>query len=159
MAVSTAISIKVAYYYGANLPVEIKRYSYTALLFTLVFMSICSVILYLFPSQIIGLFTNDADVIKISIPLICVVAAYQIFDGMQGITSGILKGFKMTKTVTACVIAGYWFIGAPIAYITVYKYNMSLKGFWIALAISLCFMGAIQLLIAKYRYKSLLKNN
>ena len=158
MAISTALSVKVAYYFGSNSPIELKKYSYTGLIFGVGFMCIAAIILTLFPQQIIELFTDKIRVINIAIPLIPVVASYQIFDGCQCITGGILKGFKKTKTVTVCVIVGYWLFGAPIAYLLVYKYNLALKGFWIALAMSLCIMSLIQSVIAKHRYKLLLSN-
>ena len=82
-----------------------------------------------------------------------VVAAYQIFDGLQIVMGGTLKGFKMTKFVSGAVLAGYWFIGAPVAFILVGKYGLSIKGYWIALAVSLGVMGIVQTLMAKYKYK------
>ena len=72
---------------------------------------------------------------------------------MQAVTSGILKGFKKTKTVSLTVLASYWFVGAPVAAILVYKYNFSLRGFWIALALSLCVMGNVQAAIARKKYR------
>lgn len=158
LAISTALSVKVAYHYGANSPIEVKKYSYTGLIFGVGFMCFAAIVLALFPREIIELFTDNIRVVNIAIPLIAVVAAYQIFDGIQCITAGILKGFKKTKTVTTCVLIGYWFIGAPIAYILVYKYNMALKGFWLALAISLFLIGFIQSVIVKIRYKLFLSN-
>ena len=158
LAISTALSVKVAYHYGAKSPVEIKKYSYVGLIFGVGFMCLAAVILAIFPKEIIKLFTDNVRVVNIAIPIICTVAAYQIFDGFQCITGGILKGFKKTKTVTACILIGYWLIGAPIAYYFVYKCNMSLKGFWIALATSLFLIGFIQAIIAKNQYKLLLTN-
>ena len=152
LSTSTAISVKVAYYYGANQPQEIKNYSYAAFFIGVGFMVFTSIILTIFPKQIISLFTTDFQVITLILPIISVVAAYQIFDGIQAITSGILKGFKKTKTVSLTVLASYWFVGAPVAAVLVYKYNFSLRGFWIALAISLCIMGLAQAAIARKKY-------
>ena len=115
-AISTALSVKVAYWFGAKKPVEIKNYSYTALYTVLGFMTLISLILAVFPKQIISIFTSDNEVMKIALPLISIVAAYQIFDGFQCVTGAVLKGFKLTKTVTATVLTGYWLAGAPIAY-------------------------------------------
>lgn len=156
-AISTALSVKVAYWFGAKKPIEIKKYSYTALYTVLGFMTLISLILAVFPVPVISIFTSDNEVMKIALPLISIVAAYQIFDGFQCVTGGILKGFKLTKTVTATVLTGYWIVGAPFAYILVVKYGMSLRGYWLALAVSLCTMGFIQAAIAKSYYKRLLK--
>ena len=158
-ALSTAVSVKVAYFYGAKSPKEIRKYSYTTLITSVGFMILTSAILAIFPKQIIGLFTMDKEVIRLSLPIISVAAVYQIFDGFQAVTGGILKGFKMTKAVSISVIASYWGIGAPVAMYFVGICNFSLKGYWIALAVSLCVMGVVQAAIAKRKYRLLLKDS
>ena len=154
-ALSTALSVKVAYYCGADKPEDVKNYSFTAICFVLGFMAFVSLILSLFPEQIISIFTSDEAIMDIAVPLISILAAYQIFDGLQSVTGGILKGFKLTKTVSLTVLAGYWLIGAPIAFILVSKFGMQLKGYWIALAMSLFSMGLMQSVIAKNNFKRL----
>ncbi len=157
MSIATAVAIKVAYYFGAKKCKEVKKYSYAGVIMGVTFMAFCSLILSLFPAQIIKLFTDNAQVLSISLPLILIAAIYQVFDGFQVITGGILKGFKLTKIVSATVLCGYWIIGMPIAFILVTKYNYSLKGYWIALAAALFSMGMIQALIAKYKFNKFKK--
>lgn len=157
LAISTALSVKVAYHFGANNPDEIKIYSYTALYMVIGFMVLISLGLFIYPSGIIAIFTTDSRVMQIAVPLISILAAYQIFDGIQGVMGGILKGFKKTETVFLIVLSGYWLIGAPIAYILVTKYDMSLKGYWLALAMSLFAMGLIQAIAAKRVFNKLRK--
>lgn len=153
LAISTAAAIKVSYNYGARKPDEIKKYSYAALLLGVSFMALCGLLLATFPQQLISIFTNNQEVMNIALPVILVAATYQIFDGFQVIAGGILKGFAMTRVVSACVLFGYWFVGMPVAYYFVFKQGYSLKGYWIALAVALFFMGLIQTLFAKYKFK------
>ena len=40
----------------------------------------------------------------------------------------------------------------PVAVLLVYKYDMSLSGYWIALAVSLCVMGFVQAFMAKHKF-------
>ena len=157
LSISTAVAIKVAYYYGAKNTEEIKKYSYIALFMGVSFMAICSLILLVFPSQIIEIFTDNKQVMQIALPIVTVAAMYQIMDGFQVIAGGILKGFKMTKIVSCCVLFGYWLVGMPVAYILVFKNGFSLKGYWIALAVSLLFMGLVQAIIAKYKFNKIKK--
>lgn len=152
LSIATATSVKVAYYYGAKKVDEIRNFISSSTIMSIGIMVLISIILLLFPRQIIALFTDDVEVYKIVFPIISVVAAYQIFDGLQVVMGGVLKGFKMTKVVSGSVLAGYWLIGMPVAFTLVGKMNLSLQGYWIALAVSLCFMGIIQALIAKYKY-------
>lgn len=155
LSVSIALSVKVAYYYGAGRLEEIKNFSYAALVTGVGFMAAAGVILAVFPKQLISLFTDNSEVLSIALPIVSIAAMYQIFDGFQVIMGGVLKGFKMTKFVSGAVLTGYWGVGMPIAIVLVYKYGLSLKGYWIALAISLCVMGFIQAAMAGYKFKKL----
>ena len=154
LAVSTALSVKVAYYFGAKRLKELKSYSVAGVIMGAGFMALAAIILAIFPVQLIKLFTDNIEVIKISIPIVSIVAAYQIFDGLQVVLSGILKGFKRTKIVSVSVICGYWVIGAPIAYLLVEKFALSLRGYWIALALSLFSIGFIQSVFIKKEFSS-----
>ncbi len=158
LSISTALAVKVSYYYGANNAIEIKNYSCSGLIMGVGFMALAGIILALFPSQLISLFTKNPEVINIALPIVSIAAMYQIFDGFQVVTGGILKGFKMTKFVSNSVLIGYWGVGMPTAIIFAGKMNMSLKGYWIALAVSLCVIGFVQAAFAKYKYTQI-KNN
>lgn len=155
LSISTAVAVKVAYYFGAKKREEMKRYSIAGLIIGVGFMAIASCILIGFPRQLIRLFTDNADVIRTAIPIVFVAATYQVFDGLQVVAGGILKGFKMTKAVSIIVLTGYWLVGLPTAIICVGKLKMSLKGYWIALAVSLLTMGIVMSLISLYKFKQL----
>ncbi len=157
LAVSTAVAVKVSYFFGAEKPCEIKKYSYAGLITGVGFMAFAGIILALFPKQLISLFTTDSEVMKIAVPLVSIAAMYQVFDGFQVVSGGILKGFKMTKFVSAAVLTGYWLVGMPTAILLVGKFHLSLRGYWIALAISLCTMGFVQAACARYKFNKINK--
>lgn len=157
LAISNAIAIKVGYYNGSKDFNEIKFYSKVGLFMSSFFMFMCSMLLFFFPVGIIKIFTSDPQIIKIGVPILFVAAIFQVFDGFQVAASGILKGLKLTKTVTICVLSGYWFLGLPLGYVLATKYNYSLLGFWIGLAVSLCIIGIVLAMIIWYKFKQLKK--
>ena len=101
------------------------------------------------------MYTDNQQVLSIALPIIIVVAVYQIFDGVQAVAAGILKGFKMTKVVSTGVLLAYWAVGMPVAFICVGKYNISLKGYWIALAVSIIVMAFVFGSLSLVKYKKL----
>lgn len=157
LSIATAVSIKVSYNYGAKKAKEIKNYSYMGLFMGVSFMAFCSLILALFPSELVRIFTDNEEVLKIAMPIVILAAMYQVFDGFQVITGGILKGFKLTNVVTASVLIGYWLVGMPVAYILVWHHGYSLRGYWIGLAVSLLFMGLYQAIAAKNKFNEVKK--
>lgn len=155
LSISTALSVKVAYNYGANNKNEIIKYSKAGSIMGIGIMALAGIILAVFPKQIINLFTGDTEVLKIALPLIFIVAMYQIFDGFQVIMGGILKGFKMTKFVSNAVLFCYWVIAMPIALILVGKFGLLLQGYWIALATALFSMGFVEIYMVKRKLKEM----
>ncbi len=155
LAISNAIAIKVGYHNGAKDYSEIVMYSKVGIAVSTVFMAICAMAILIFPIPILKLFTSDARVLEIGLPIMLVAGLYQIADGFQVAASGVLKGLKMTKLVSACVLSGYWLVGLPFGILLAYKFDMLLLGFWIGLAVSLGIMGIIMALLIVYKLKKL----
>ncbi|MGN0014465.1 MAG: MATE family efflux transporter, partial [Candidatus Gastranaerophilaceae bacterium] len=59
----------------------------------------------------------------------------------------ILKGLKMKKSVTICVLLCYWLVGIPLGFYLAYIQNMSLKGFWLGLTLSLFLLSILESII------------
>lgn len=155
MSISAAIAIKVGFFNGAKDFAEIFKYSLFGTLLSVLFMGCCSILLLVCPKQIFEIFTNNAQMIALGLPILHIAAFYLMFDGLQVSLSGVLKGLKMTKVASVSLIAGYWLFGLPFGYFLAYHYNMSLNGFWIGLATSFLFMSAIFLIVIYFKFKSL----
>lgn len=157
MSISAAIAIKVGYYNGAKILSEIKRYSLSGTLMAVMFMAFCSVLLTVAPRQIFEVFTSNNEMLALGIPILHIAAYYLMFDGLQVSLSGILKGLKMTKIASVTLIAGYWLFGLPFGYMLAYKYDMSLRGFWIGLAVSFLAMTILFFIVIYRKFKMLKK--
>ena len=140
LSIATAMSIKIGFYNGAGNKQEIKRYSIAGLIMATLFMSCCSLAFFLKPEFFIGIFSKDKVIFDIAINIVPIFSIFVIADGLQVSLGGILKGLKMTKAVSACILSSYWIIGVPLGFFLAYKANLSLLGFWIALMIA---VGAI----------------
>ena len=154
LSLSNALAIKVGYFNGAKLLPQIKMYSGVGIVSSVIFMAFCSVILLMFPAQIFAIFTSDKSILEVGIPVLIVCACFEMLDGLQTSLSGVLKGLKMTKTVSACIISGYWLCGLPLGFWLAYGLNMQLKGFWLGLALSFLAISVIQavMILFKFRY-------
>lgn len=148
MSVSIATTIKVGYSNGAKNLEDIKRYSFVSCFISEIFMLLCGVIIAMFPVQIIKLFTADTELIKIMIPIMILLAIFEITDGLQVTLCGIFKGLKDTKIVMITNFISYLIIGLPIgAYLAIIK-EQNLFGFWIGLSVTsvlLCIILGLRL--------------
>ena len=152
-AISSAIAIKVGYYNGAKNFDEIKNYGRAGLLLSAMFVLFYSVIYLTVPEHIIGIFTHDKEIVRIALPIVTLLALFEIADGIQISLSGILKGLKLTKQATLCTIASYWGIGIPLGFYLDYAFDMSLMGFWSGLTVALIIVAILEyiVIIRKYR--------
>ena len=66
--------------------------------------------------SLIGLFTNDAAVLALGASLLWIAAVFQLFDGLQGVVTGTLRGLGDTRTPMVTNLAAHWLIGLPVGY-------------------------------------------
>ena len=89
------------------------------------------------------------NLIKISVPILYILAIFQVFDGLQISLAGIFKGMKRTGVVLLSNFIAYWLISIPVGYTLAFHYHLNLKGFWIGLAsaaVILCVIMSVMLL-------------
>ncbi len=143
LAISNALAVKVGYANGARDYPELIKYIKNGIGITISVMIIASGIFAIFPEQLIRLFTNDITLVSIAVPVMYIVAAYQLSDGIQVSMSGIYKGLKKTKFVMKANILGYMLIGISLGtYLGVFR-KLYLIGCWAGIAISSVVLSAI----------------
>lgn len=148
LAVSNATSIKVGYSNGGKYYSDLKKYVKTGISICVGFMACSAIIIGIIPVIIIKLFTTDAELIKVCVPIVYVLCFFQIFDGLQVSLSGIFRGIKHTKVVMVANFIGYWLIAIPLGCLLAFGFGFNLIGFWYALAFAsvvLCSIMGINL--------------
>ena len=99
LAISNAIAVKVGFANGAKNINDLKRYSFVGIVMSVGFMMLSALIFSSFPHFLVGLFTQDNNLVKISVPVLYILSVFQIFDGLQVALAGIFKGMKKTGIV------------------------------------------------------------
>ena len=155
LAISNAIAIKVGYANGAKDYDDLKKYAYKGIFVCVGVMAVSAVILLSCPKFIVGLFTKDAELIAICVPIIYLLSGFQIFDGLQVALSGICKGIKSTKIVLIANCIAYWFISIPFGWILAFRFNLGLIGFWIGLIVAAVCLCSIMIYLLKRYFKNL----
>ena len=73
-----------------------------------------SIALLVFPALDRPLLHADETVIRSAIILLAAGAAFQLFDGIQTVATGALRGTGDTRTPMLCHFSAYWLIGLPL---------------------------------------------
>ena len=153
LAISNAVAIKVGYNNGAKDFFTLKKYAYTGLKTNTIFMACSAIIIALFANFWVSLFTKDIALINICVPIVYLLACFQIFDGLQVTLSGIFRGIKHTKTVMVSNLISYWFLAFPLGVVLAFKFHLNLVGFWIAIGIASVVLCTMMFLLLQRKLK------
>jgi MATE family multidrug resistance protein len=154
LGVSSAGAVRVGHAVGRGDPDAVARAGWTAILFGTIFMSAAAAAFILIPGVLIGAFTSDARVLQAGISLLFVAAAFQLFDGLQGVSTGVLRGLGDTRTPMLWNLAGHWFIGLPLGYALCFVLGFGVVGLWWGLSTGLMICGVALLLVWSRRVRS-----
>lgn len=154
-AMSNAIGVKVGFANGAGNFKDLKRYAYSGVGVSMLFMFICALCFLIFPRFFISIFTNDKELIKICVPILILAGLFQIFDGLQISLGGVFKGLKKTNILMLGDFCAYWLIGLPLGILLAFKFKMNLYGFWVGLTLAIFSLGIILSVILLKQFKKL----
>lgn len=147
--------------------VSLRRITFSILLLTLlieiVFASVFIILRDWLPTVYLGgsdaLNTIDnAEVVLIASKILLVAALFQIFDGLQVVILGALRGLQDVKIPAFITFIAYWIIGFPICFYLGLYTPLKSVGIWIGLFVGL-FSAAVMLYLRfDYLSKKLILN-
>lgn len=147
LGVASAGAVRVGQAIGRRDVAGAARSGWTALLFGVLFMAMAASTFLLIPRALIKAFTSDAVVLPIGVSLLFVAAVFQLFDGVQAVATGALRGLGDTRSPMLWNLAGHWFIGLPLGYGLCFVAGTGVIGLWWGLSTGLIICG-IALLVA-----------
>ena len=146
LGLSNAATVRVGRTLAREGVVDMRRAAITVTILALFTSSLSALLFLLVPEFLIDLFldynnTRASSVAAYAIPLMLVVAAFQLVDCLQVVASGLLRGMKDTKVPMIIAVISYWGLGVPTAYILGLHTELGGLGIWIGLAIGLTAAG------------------
>ena len=145
LGISSAAAVRVGQAVGRKDPPGIAVSGWTALLLGAGFMSAAGLALAIVPRWIARLYTPEVAVIGASAALLRIAALFEIFDGLQVVAGGALRGLGDTRTPAIAHFVGYWIIGMPVAWFLCFTYGWGVTGIWVGLTSALILIGTLLL--------------
>jgi MATE family multidrug resistance protein len=115
MGVGAAASVMVGNAIGRQDAPGARRFAYAALVVGAGFMCVSALFMLTVPQLLARIYTNDAAVLAIAVVLLPIAGLFQVFDGLQVVGSGVLRGAGDTRVPMVMGLAGFWLIGMPIS--------------------------------------------
>jgi MATE family multidrug resistance protein len=147
--ISTAAQTLVGQYLGARDPKSAARSGWTSVGITCAYMGAVGLCLWLFRTQLVGLFSDDPQVVEVGARLMIWAALFQLGDGVQVVLAGALRGAGDTKYVMIASLTGAWVVFAPLAFYLMMAHGLGAEGGWIAVNAWVIALAA--LLVVRFR--------
>jgi len=148
MALGEAVAIRVAYEIGASDPAQAQLAGLLGIGLGVLFMAAAACLFLVAPETLTGLFLDLRDpdngaVVELTVGLFMVAALFQIFDGVQAISSRALRGLRDTLVPMWIAGLGYWGFGIPGGYLLGFVLGYGAVGLWWGLALGLSVTAVI----------------
>jgi MATE family multidrug resistance protein len=152
LGVSAAAAVSVGHAVGAGDGERARRAGWLALGLGTAFMLLAAVVLLVAPGPLIALYTRDPQVMALGPSLLWVVAAFELFDGIQTVSTGALRGLGETRIPLYANLIGYWVLGLPLGLTLCFALHWGIYGLWIGLLVALIVIASA--LLVRWRRDS-----
>jgi MATE family multidrug resistance protein len=145
LGTSDAASVLVGQAVGRRDSAGARGAAYSALLCGAGFMSLTAILFLSVPGPLARLYTTEAEIIALAVTLIPLAGVFQVFDGLQAVGGGILRGLGDTRVAMLVNLVGYWFLGRPVSYVLGFQLGLGPIGLWWGLVLGLGIVASILL--------------
>jgi MATE family multidrug resistance protein len=148
LGISQAATVRVAYEFGAGRAHAAHRAGFVALALGIAFMGAAAVVLWTAPEAIIKVYVDIADpanheTVQTARRLLAIAALFLVFDGMQVIAAGVLRGYRDTMVPMLLATFGYWGIGFAGCWLFAFPLGYGAVGLWWGLALGLAVVAIL----------------
>lgn len=146
--VGLAATIRVGYHYGARDRDAVGRAGWVGLAMAAAFMSVTASMMLLMPQTLLRIYVDpfapaNAAMVAFAVQYMAVAAAFQLFDGVQAVAAGALRGLQDTRMPMWIAIFSYWVPGYGVAIWLGFYTPLEGTGVWIGLATGLVFAAVL----------------
>lgn len=145
LGVSSAVAVRVGQSVGRGDQGAARRAGWVGIGLGAGFMTAAAVVFWTAPRLLAGFYTTDAEVITLAASLLVIAAFFQLFDGIQAVATGALRGLGDTRTPMIAHIVCYWAVGLPLGWWLTYPQGWGARGFWVGLSTALILIGIVLL--------------
>jgi len=149
LGVASAAAVVVGHAVGRGDADGVRRSTVAALAVGAGFMALMAVLLIGAPGLLSRAYTSDPAVLALAVLLMPIAGVFQVFDGLQVVSIGLLRGLGDTRVPMLVNIVGFWCIGMPVSLTFGFGLGYGAVGLWWGLVVGLVIVATF--LIARVR--------
>ncbi|MCT4654729.1 MAG: MATE family efflux transporter [Cohaesibacter sp.] len=148
LGLSQAATIRAGLARGRESVVGMMRSGWIAIGLGTGFMVFTGALFLLIPNVLIGFFLDPSDPqnmipFSLAVSYLAVAALFQLVDGAQAMSAGVLRGLGDTTVPMVVAVFGYWLCGLTTGYVLGFVLDWQGIGIWIGLATGLAVVAVI----------------
>ncbi|MGE0143949.1 MAG: MATE family efflux transporter [Planctomycetota bacterium] len=143
LSVSMATAVRVGHSIGRRHIDDARRAARIGIGLGAALMAICAVVFWVVPETLARLFTDVEGLVPLAAQLIVIAAVFQVFDGVQVVCIGVLRGAGDTHSGLIVNLIGFWAIGIPLGIWFAFGLGGGAAGFWWGLVVGLIVVSVI----------------
>lgn len=142
LGLSNVATIRAGNAFGRHDTHHMARGGKTVTVMSLGFALVTIVAFVVMPEPLLSLFMQDdepqrAEILAIGVGLLAMAALFQLVDGLQVISLGLLRGVQDTKAPMIMAAVSYWIVGIPCSYFFGFVLDFEGIGVWLGLVVGL----------------------
>jgi len=137
LGLSSAATIRISQLHGKGDREGVKAAGYAAMVLVLVYNVITATLFLTLRHELPYVYVNDPAVIALAAQLLIYAGLFQIFDGMQTVGLGILRGVNDVRIPTIIATIAYGLVALPVSYICAFPLGFGAPGVWIGYLVGL----------------------
>ncbi|MCO7553087.1 NorM family multidrug efflux MATE transporter [Metapseudomonas otitidis] len=139
VGISYAVTFRIGQHFGAGRLEDARRAGRLGIGLGAGCMLSFAALFWLAPEWVVGLFLERGNaefeaVVQMAVGLLAIAAWFELFDGIQTIAMGAIRGLKDAKTTFLVGLGCYWLVGAPAAWLLAFHFGWGPQGVWWGLA-------------------------
>jgi MATE family multidrug resistance protein len=153
LGVGSATAVRVGQAIGARDGEGARRAASAGLAIGASFMSVTAAAFLLAPRLLASAYTSAEEVLALAVVFIPIAGFFQIFDGLQVVSAGALRGAGDTRAPMLVNILGFWLIGLPISLVLAFPLGLGPEGLWWGVVAGLGSVAAFLLARVAWKFR------
>jgi MATE family multidrug resistance protein len=154
LGIGAAAATRVGNAIGRDDAAAARRSAGLALVLGALVMTVSAVAFWIAPRPLAHVYTNDPEVIMAAAQLLPIAAFFQIFDGLQAVGCGVLRGAADTRVAAAINFFGYWVLGLPVGVWLGFRMGLGPRGMWWGLTLGLAVVAILVVARISSRFRN-----
>ncbi|MGH7631161.1 MAG: MATE family efflux transporter [Gemmatimonadales bacterium] len=149
MGIAAAAAVLVGQAVGRRDMADARRAARAALACGVAFMATTALVMLAMPEPLARMYSRETPVVALAASLLPIAGTFQVFDGLQVVSLGILRGLADTRVPFLIALLGFWLLGFPVSLWLAFQRGLGAMGLWWGLVVGLAAVAA--LLLARVR--------